>query len=157
VTAAFLYAQLEDADAITARRLALWAFYHDAFAALEAEGRLRRPVVPAWCTHSAHLYYLLLPDRTQRDRLIAGLGEQGVNAVFHYVPLHTSPAGRRYGRAHGELAVTLDATDRLVRLPLFVDMREADAERVVEAVHAALDRPLRFARTPAARALGSNV
>jgi dTDP-4-amino-4,6-dideoxygalactose transaminase len=135
VNAAFLWAQLEDADAITARRLAIWERYHAAFADLEAAGRVRRPIVPPDRAHNAHMYYLLLGDRAARDALIAGLDERGVMAVFHYVPLHSSPAGRRLGRAAGTLPHTDAAGDRLVRLPLWVDMDDREVERVVGAVH----------------------
>jgi dTDP-4-amino-4,6-dideoxygalactose transaminase len=137
ISAAFLWAQLEEADAITTRRLAVWRRYHEAFAPLEARERVRRPVVPEGCRHNAHMYYLLLPDRARRDALIARLGERGVMAVFHYVPLHSSPAGRRHGRAVGSLEHTDAASDRLLRLPLWAGMTDADVERVVAEVSAA--------------------
>jgi dTDP-4-amino-4,6-dideoxygalactose transaminase len=138
INAAFLWAQLEQADRITARRLELWDAYHAAFGALEAAGALRRPVVPADAVHNAHMYYLLLPDRTRRDRVLDGLAHRGINAVFHYVPLHSSPAGRKLGRAAGELPVTNDIAGRLVRLPLWIGMGEADVRRVADAVTAVL-------------------
>jgi dTDP-4-amino-4,6-dideoxygalactose transaminase len=134
INAAFLWAQLERADEITAARLGVWERYHERLAALEAGGRVRRPVVPDGCRHNAHMYYLLLPDRGARDGLIEHLAARGVQAVFHYVPLHSSPAGERYGRAHGPLEVTDRASDTLVRLPLWVGMTDADIERVVEGV-----------------------
>ena len=137
VSAAFLWAQLEQADEITARRLEIWGRYHQAFAELEAAERARRPIVPDGCRHNAHMYYLLLPDRARRDTLIERLAERGVMAVFHYVPLHSSPAGRRHGRAAGSLEHTDAASDRLVRLPLWVGMDDADVERVVAEVLAA--------------------
>ena len=138
INAAFLYAQLVHVDSITVDRLRIWNAYHDAFADLEAEGNLRRPIVPAHAGHNAHLYYLLLPDGRSRDRLIKLLAERNVNAVFHYVPLHESPAGRRYGRASGELRTTVDVSARLVRLPLWVGMQDSDIERVVAGVYEAL-------------------
>jgi dTDP-4-amino-4,6-dideoxygalactose transaminase len=138
INAAFLWAQLEQADRITARRLELWDAYHAAFGALEARGALRRPVVPADARHNAHMYYLLLPDRTRRDRVLDGLAQREINAVFHYVPLHSSPAGLRLGRAAGELPVTTDIAERLVRLPLWIGMGEADIRRVADAVTAVL-------------------
>jgi dTDP-4-amino-4,6-dideoxygalactose transaminase len=138
INAAFLYAQLLHADSITEDRLRIWTAYHDAFADLEAGGKLRRPVVPSYARHNAHLYYLLTPDSRSRDRLIALLAERDVNAVFHYVPLHDSPAGRRFGRAHGELRTTVDVSSRLVRLPLWVGMQDSDIERVVAGVYEAL-------------------
>jgi dTDP-4-amino-4,6-dideoxygalactose transaminase len=137
INAAFLWAQLEEADAITSRRMRIWERYHAAFAELEAQERVRRPIVPAGRRHNAHMYYLLLPDRARRDRLIERLSERGVMAVFHYVPLHSSPAGRRHGRAAGSLAQTDAASERLVRLPLWAGMEEEDVERVVAGVTAA--------------------
>lgn len=138
ITAAFLWAQLEHADAITERRRAIWNRYQDAFADLEAEGRLRRPVVPASRTHNAHMYYLLLPDPNARTAFIGELAARQILAVFHYVPLHTAPGGRRFGRAHGDLVNTDELSARLVRLPLWTAMSEPDVERVVEAVREAV-------------------
>jgi len=138
VNAAFLWAQFEHAEQITRRRLAIWQRYHDAFAELEALGLVRRPVVPDGVEHNAHLFYLLAPDRRRRDGIIAGLRERGVQAVFHYVPLHASPAGWEHGRAHGSLALTTEVSERLVRLPLWPDMTPADVDRVIAGVHAAV-------------------
>jgi dTDP-4-amino-4,6-dideoxygalactose transaminase len=138
INSAFLWAQLATADAITAQRMAIWEEYHRRFAELEERGALRRPVVPAECGHNAHMYYLLLPDRARRDALIEHLAEREIQAVFHYIPLHSSPAGRRYGRAAGELPVTDSASDRLVRLPLWVGMDESSVDRVVDGVASAL-------------------
>jgi dTDP-4-amino-4,6-dideoxygalactose transaminase len=134
INAAFLWAQLEEAEAITARRLVLWRAYHEAFAELEVRGIVRRPVIPGLCSHNAHMYYLLLPDLDSRSRFIADLKRVGVHAVFHYVPLHSSDAGRRYGRQAGDLSVTEQTSERLVRLPLWPGMAEEDVERVVDAV-----------------------
>jgi dTDP-4-amino-4,6-dideoxygalactose transaminase len=137
INAAFLWAQLEAADAITARRLAIWRTYHEAFADLEQQGVARRPVIPAACSHNAHMYYLLLPDLDSRSRLIGELRRIGIHAVFHYVPLHASHAGRRFGRQAGDLSVSEDASERLVRLPLWPGMVDEDVERVVDAVESA--------------------
>lgn len=138
INAAFLWAQMEHADAITAHRMRVWNRYHQAFAPLEAAGTVRRPVVPEHCRHNAHMYYLLLPDLACRTRLIQKLKENGINAVFHYVPLHSSPAGRRFGRALGDLPHTDAASDRLVRLPLWMGMSEGETMYVVEQVERAL-------------------
>lgn len=135
VAAAFLWAQLEHVDEITIERRAIWEHYQDAFAQLEVDGLVQRPLVPEDCVHSGHLYYLLLPDRDDRDRFIAALKTHGVHAVFHYVPLHTSPAGRRLGRQASPLLITEDASARLVRLPIWSGLGTDRAERVVEAVH----------------------
>lgn len=133
IIAAFLWAQIEEAEAITKRRLAIWEEYHRAFEHLEKEGRIRRPVVPSGCTHNAHMYYILLPSFEARTELISRLDDLGVNAVFHYVPLHTSPAGKKFSRASGELAVTNDMADRLLRLPLWCGL-EKYQEKVIGAV-----------------------
>jgi dTDP-4-amino-4,6-dideoxygalactose transaminase len=133
LVAAFLWAQMEEAEAITRRRLALWARYHKAFEELEREGYVRRPCSPPECGHNAHLYYLLMPSLEQRTALIRDLAEKGINAVFHYVPLHSSPAGRRFGRVAGSMAVTDSISDRLVRLPMWIGLEEFQ-EQVCETV-----------------------
>jgi dTDP-4-amino-4,6-dideoxygalactose transaminase len=138
INAAFLWAQLEQGDAITDERMRIWCRYHQGFAELEERGDARRPVVPVHCGHNAHLYYLLAPDALRREALIEHLARCGVNAVFHYVPLHESPAGARYGRVAGSLATTADVSARLVRLPLWVGMNDAEIDRVVEAVYEGL-------------------
>jgi len=124
VTAAFLAAQTDAAEEITGRRLALWDRYHAWAASYEADGALRRPVVPAYCEHNAHMYYMLLPSLQARTAFIAGMKERGVGTVFHYIPLHSSPAGLRYGRTHGQLPLTDDISERLVRMPLWVGLEE---------------------------------
>jgi dTDP-4-amino-4,6-dideoxygalactose transaminase len=138
INAAFLWAQIQHAEKILARRMAIWSVYHERMAPLEEAGLLRRPVIPAECSHNAHMYYLLLGDRARRDRLIEALAAQNIHALFHYVPLHSSVAGRRYGRVAGELPVTDRTSDTLVRLPLWFEMSDADVERVCAAVQAAL-------------------
>lgn len=138
IITAFLWAQMEEADAITRQRLALWGAYHQRFAAPEAAGKLRRPVIPAHCDHNAHMYYLLLPSLEQRTAFIDRLRKLGIHTVFHYIPLHSAPAGLRYGRAHGDLAVTVEMSDRLVRLPLWVGLAERQDE-VIQAVTKAIE------------------
>jgi dTDP-4-amino-4,6-dideoxygalactose transaminase len=138
INSAFLWAQLEQADAITQQRLTIWSAYHDRLGELEEGGKLRRPVVPDGCSHNAHMYYLLAPDRERRDLLIDRLAEREIQAVFHYVPLHSSPAGLRLGRTAGALPVTDSTSDRLVRLPLWVGMDDSHIDRVVDAVSWAL-------------------
>jgi dTDP-4-amino-4,6-dideoxygalactose transaminase len=129
LTAAFLWAQLEEAEQITSKRLALWHSYREAAGMLEALG-VQGPVVPPDCEHNAHLFYLLLPLPEHRTDVIADLNAHGVNAVFHYVPLHSSPAGLRYSRASGSMHVTDDCAARLIRLPLWIGM-PADAPRMI--------------------------
>jgi dTDP-4-amino-4,6-dideoxygalactose transaminase len=138
VTAALLLAQLESVREITAARRGLWEAYHAALEPLEREGRVLRPRFTAGSEHNGHIYYLLLPDRAQRDELIARLRSEGIHAYFHYVPLHSSPAGRRFGRVRGELPHTDAAAGRLIRLPLWVGMTESDVGRVCEAVACAV-------------------
>jgi len=134
VNAAFLWAQLEAAREISAMRVATWDTYHEAFEELEATERLRRPIVPDACEHNAHMYYLLLHDEEERSRFIERMRECNVHPMFHYVPLHSSVAGRRYGRAADDLAVTTDVSERLVRLPLWAGMEPRTVDRVIEAV-----------------------
>ena len=134
LTAAFLWAQLERAEWITAQRLTIWAKYHELLADFEARGLLRRPIVPAEVHHNAHLYYVLLPTGEARDETLGQLAASGVNAVFHYVPLHSSPAGRRFGRSMGELPITENLAARLLRLPLWVGMSDEDIEYVVDSL-----------------------
>jgi dTDP-4-amino-4,6-dideoxygalactose transaminase len=138
IVAAFLYAQMEEAEAITRRRLDMWATYHQWFVALEKEGRVRRPVVPRECHHNAHMYYLLLPDLETRTRFISNLKDHNVQAVFHYVPLHSSPIGIKSGRAHGDISNTSSLSERLVRLPLWLGLESEQVgviQRVIEGAH----------------------
>ncbi len=131
IIAAFLWAQLEEAEQIKSSRLSLWARYHKAFEAPESVG-LVRPSIPNTCQHGGHLYYLLLKDAKARDSFIKRMHQRGVNCVFHYVPLHSSPAGRRYGRAVGDMVITNSVADRLVRLPMWVGL-ESRQHEVIEA------------------------
>lgn len=124
LSAAFLCAQLEAAEDITAQRLATWARYHDALAEAEAAGLLRRPVVPEACRHNAHMYYVLARSPAQRTETIAAMRAGGVGPVFHYVPLHSSPAGRRHGRCSGPMTHTDALSARLLRLPLWIGVDE---------------------------------
>jgi dTDP-4-amino-4,6-dideoxygalactose transaminase len=140
LTAAFLFAQLEVAEQVTARRRAIWQRYHDAFAHVEAEGLLRRPTVPDGHEHNGHLYYVVLPSPSARDAFIAELRQASIGAAFHYQPLHDSPAGVCFGRASGELTHTEQLSQRVVRVPLFADLDEDTVDRVVEASCAAASR-----------------
>lgn len=128
--AAFLFAQMEEAKAITQQRTKTWTRYHSFFESLEAAGHLRRPVIPADCTHNAHMYYLLVSNLDQRTRLLEWLRARGVLSVFHYVPLHASPAGQRFARTSGSMAVTEELAERLVRLPLMVELSRGDADKI---------------------------
>jgi len=138
VSAALLADQLEHLAQITAARLLIWDAYHAALEPLERAGLLQRPTIPAGARHNAHLYRLMLRDRAARDGLIKALAAEGIGAYFHYVPLHSAPAGKRFGRVHGPMDVTDAAAGRLVRLPLWVGMSGGDVNRVADAVGRAL-------------------
>lgn len=134
MNAAYLYAQLELAKEITEARLSVWNRYHEAFAELEAAGKITRPFVPEYCEHNAHMYYLKCKDLEERTRLIAFLKEQGVMAVFHYVPLHTAPAGEKFARFHGEDIYTTRESERLVRLPMYYGLKDDEVEYIISKV-----------------------
>jgi dTDP-4-amino-4,6-dideoxygalactose transaminase len=138
LNAAFLWAQLEAAEVLNRDRLRTWWLYHEALEPFEEEGLLRRPIVPESVQHNAHIYYVLFNSLEQRTEVLRALLRRDVNAVFHYVPLHSSPAGRRYGRVHGRLPNTEAAGERLLRLPLWNGITEGQALRVVECVAAAV-------------------
>lgn len=140
LTAAFLWAQLEDAERITRERLAIWDRYHAMLAPLEQRGLLRRPIVPGHCTHNGHLYYVLLPQGTKRDDVLGKLRAAEIQAVFHYVPLHSAPAGMRFGRTHSDLARTTELSERLIRLPFWIGLTEAQQQRVCDTLGAILGR-----------------
>ena len=137
--AAFLWSQLEAATMLTEARLGIWRRYDEAFAPLEQRERLRRPIVPEECTHNGHMYYILLAPEVSRGSFIDGLAAANINAVFHYVPLHSSLAGGKHGRAIGDLTVTDDVSDRLVRLPLWPGLSDAEIARVIAGVTQLLD------------------
>lgn len=122
VIAAFLIAQLEEAEEITRKRMVIWQKYHNAFSRLEEEGLLRRPVVPANCEHNAHMYYLLLPNLEKRTFFINKLKEFDIHTVFHYIPLHSAPAGERFSRYQSDMQNTDKLSDCLVRLPLWIGL-----------------------------------
>ncbi len=138
VISAFLWAQLEEAERITAERLRSWERYHAFLEPFERDGRARRPVVPADCRHNAHMYYVLLDAAIDRTAVLDKMRRRDIWPVFHYVPLHSSPAGLRYGRAHGALAITDSISQRLIRLPLWVGITEAQQAEVVAALAAAM-------------------
>ncbi|MBQ2959719.1 MAG: dTDP-4-amino-4,6-dideoxygalactose transaminase [Oscillospiraceae bacterium] len=134
LNAAYLYAQLEVADEINNNRLHSWEEYDKAFRPLEAEGLIDLPVVPEDCVHNAHMYYIKCRSLEERTAFISFLKERGVMAVFHYVPLHSAPAGLKFGRFHGEDKYTTADSDRLVRLPMYYGLTEEDRNTVIKAV-----------------------
>ncbi len=146
ILAALLLAQLERAQAITMARLKIWNHYNDAFTALTHLG-ITRPTIPTECQHNAHIYYLLTRSLDERTKLTLHLKSAGIQAPFHYVPLHTSPAGKRFGRVAGALTVTEDISDRLIRLPLYADLQshEQVVSRVLEFY---LNKPAQQANRP---------
>jgi dTDP-4-amino-4,6-dideoxygalactose transaminase len=136
--AAFLWAQLEKAEEITDARLAIWQRYHENLASLESEGLVRRPIIPSECDHNAHMYYVLIPPGIDRQSVLTRMNASQVNPVFHYVPLHSSPAGLRYGRIADRLSVTDRQSELLIRLPLWVGLSFEQQDTVVSALREAL-------------------
>jgi dTDP-4-amino-4,6-dideoxygalactose transaminase len=138
--AAVLLAQLEQANSITAHRLWLWNRYFESLASLEERGLISRPRVPAECSNNAHIFRIMLANEEHRDAIIAQLRADGIGAAFHFVPLHSSQAGKRWGRSIGPMSVTTDASKRLLRLPLYADLKEDDVDfivgRVIHAIEA---------------------
>lgn len=132
--AAFLWSQLELGEQITQQRLSFWSRYHGAFTQLELKQVARRPQVPTHCQHNAHIYHLLLDSLETRTAMLKHLKDNGVQATFHYVPLHSSPAGLKYCRTSGELNVTDDISDRILRLPMSTNMTMADCDRIISLV-----------------------
>lgn len=140
LNAAYLLAQLEQRASITAARMARWEQYDAGLAPLEQRGLIERMKVPADCVHNAHMYYIKLRSLEERSRLIAYLAEHDICAVFHYVPLHSATAGLKYGRFVGEDRYTTALSERLLRLPMFYELTEADCARVIETISAFFDK-----------------
>lgn len=138
--AAFLWAQLEEADRITQDRLGSWQRYHELLEPLESRGIIRRPIVPEDCQPNAHMYYVLLAEQIDRQVVLDEFKRNDISSVFHYVPLHSSPAGQRYGRRHGDLSVTNRQSERLIRLPLWVGMTNSQQDRVVDVLNLVVNR-----------------
>jgi dTDP-4-amino-4,6-dideoxygalactose transaminase len=139
--AALLFAQLEVLDTLSERRRTIYEFYRRELEPLAAEGLLQLPYIPEECRSNHHIFYILTPSGEMRDGLMAYLHGRGIQAVFHYVPLHSSPMGRSFGYRDGQLPLTEDISRRLLRLPLFYEISESDQSRVVEEVGAFLKRP----------------
>lgn len=134
ILAAFLWAQIEDVASITEHRLVIWNRYHEKFADAEKQGLLRRPILPADCTNNAHMYYLLTRDHAMQMRILQGLKAKGIQAVFHYIPLHSAPAGRKYGRVYDGMQVTDQTSETLVRLPMWVGLEGRDVDVIADLV-----------------------
>ena len=136
MNAAYLYAQLELADEITGTRVARWNQYRELLQPLADEGKIELPYIPPHCEHNGHMFYIKTKDIEERTRLDAFLKERGVHAVFHYIPLHTAPAGQKYGRFHGEDKYTTKESERLFRLPMFYKLTEDEVTYITEQVKA---------------------
>lgn len=136
ILAAFLFAQLEARSAIQEKRQDVWQYYEARLSSWAATHDVRLPIIPEYCEQSYHMFYLLMPSLEERTAMIAHLKENGIQSVFHYLPLHISDMGRRFGGQLNDCPVTEDASDRLIRLPFYNDLTEAEQERVVAAVTA---------------------
>ena len=134
MNAAYLYAQLEDYKTIYDKRMHIWDMYDEAFRPLEAEGKLELTHIPSECVHNAHMYYIKLDDYEQRSKMMKHLKERGIGSVFHYIPLHSSPAGEKFGIFAGEDKYTTKDSERLLRLPLHFNMTDEDVRKVIKGV-----------------------
>ncbi len=134
MNAAYLYAQFEIAEKITAKRVSDWNRYYEALEDLQKEGRIELPYVPEGCVHNGHMFYLKCRDLTERTAFIDHMKKNDILTVFHYVPLHSAPAGLKFGRFHGEDRYTTKEADRLVRLPMYYALTEEDREYVISKV-----------------------
>ena len=132
---AYLYAQIENPDIINDNRLKSWNTYYELLTPLKEKGCIDLPIVPEGCVHNAHMFYIKTKDLEERSKLIAFLKENGIGAVFHYIPLHSSPAGQQFGRFHGEDKYTTKESERLLRLPMYYGLEKKDIEYVVNAVN----------------------
>ncbi|MBD9014028.1 MAG: dTDP-4-amino-4,6-dideoxygalactose transaminase [Lachnospiraceae bacterium] len=134
LNAAYLWAQLEMAEKIREDRLESWNYYHEELRSLADAGYIEQPFIPDYAEHNAHMYYIKTKDLETRGRLIDFLAKREIHTVFHYVPLHSAPAGQRFGRFHGEDKYTTKESERLLRLPMYYQLKEEDQEQVVRAV-----------------------
>lgn len=134
LNAAYLYAQLEMAEEINRKRLEMWNLYYTLLSPLQEEGYVELPTVPEECVHNAHMFYIKVKDLSERTKLLRYLKENGITAVFHYIPLHSAPAGKKYGRFHGEDRYTTAESERLLRLPMYYELTENIVSTVTDAV-----------------------
>jgi len=135
INAAYLWAQLELAEQINQNRLKTYDYYEENLKDLAEDGKLEQPFVPDYAKHNAHMYYIKLEDLKKRTEFIQFLKEQGIQTVFHYIPLHSAPAGKKFGRFHGNDIYTTKESERLVRLPMYYNMESKDKEYIVEKIH----------------------
>ena len=134
LNAAYLWAELEMADEINKNRLQSWNHYYNGLQELAEKGNIELPVVPEGCVHNARMFYIKAKDLEERTRLIAYMKENGIGCVFHYIPLHSAPAGRKFGRFHGEDQYTTKESERLMRLPMYYGLKPEDVEKVIETI-----------------------
>lgn len=139
IIAAFLFAQLSQMNRIYHQRLKLWNCYHTLLQPLEEEGLLKRPVIPEGCEHNGHIYYIVLPSEDYRDAIMDHLNQNGIQGIFHYVPLHSSPAGMKFGEVREQLPVTEEYSKRLLRLPLWVELEESVISKIVNQIQLGLE------------------
>ncbi|MBR2275109.1 MAG: DegT/DnrJ/EryC1/StrS family aminotransferase, partial [Lachnospiraceae bacterium] len=131
LNAAYLWGQLEEASLIAEDRLRAWNRYYEALLPLQEAGKIELPVIPPECQHNGHIFYIKAKDLEERTALLSYLKENGVGAVFHYIPLHSAPAGKKYGRFVGEDRYTTKESERLVRLPMYYGITEEETDYVV--------------------------
>ncbi|MCD8068676.1 MAG: dTDP-4-amino-4,6-dideoxygalactose transaminase [Lachnospiraceae bacterium] len=134
LNAAYLYAQLEIADEINETRLKLWNRYYEGLSGLAESGRIELPVIPEGCVHNAHMFYIKAKDLEERTALISYMKEREILCVFHYIPLHSSPAGQQFGRFHGEDVYTTKESERLMRLPMYYSLREEQVDYIIDQI-----------------------
>ncbi len=139
IIGAFLFAQLEEARRITQRRLDAWNVYYELFSEIEEGGFLRRPIVPIDCQHNGHIFYIVLNEKINRNALLTHMKESGVHAVFHYVPLHSSPGGLKYGKVSGSMEITNNFSERIVRLPLWIGITPEEQIKVYKVIQKFID------------------
>ncbi len=136
IIAAFLYAQLEEAETITRKRNEIYQYYAESLLGLQQQGHVRLPVIPEAATHNSHMFYLLTNSADEKDALILHLRKKGIHSVFHYIPLHSSPMGRKMGYHKGDLVNTEDLSARLLRLPCFFELKRNDQNRIIQEIYA---------------------
>ncbi|SFO86840.1 dTDP-4-amino-4,6-dideoxygalactose transaminase [Hydrogenimonas thermophila] len=142
ISASYLWGQLEKADEINNNRLESWKMYYEGLKSLEYDGFLELPVIPQECIHNAHMFYIKVKDLRTRTDLLEHLKSKGINAVFHYVPLHSSEAGKRFGRFNGVDEFTTKESERLIRLPMYYELKAKDVERVIDVIKDFYDKKL---------------
>ena len=135
ISAAYLWGNIEKANEINEYRLRIWKIYYDGLKELQIKGFITLPYIPDYCTHNGHMFYIKVKDLNERTALINYLKQNGILAVFHYVPLHSSPAGLKFGRFYGEDKYTTKESERLIRLPLYHGLKDNEVYFVIEKIY----------------------